>query len=32
MMSMRKIACFLEEGTPSGGPDGAFLVWVEGRM
>jgi hypothetical protein len=31
-MSMHKIATFLGEGTPSGGPGGAFLVWIEGRM
>ncbi len=31
-MPVRKIACFLEEGTPSGGPGWAFLVWIEGRV
>lgn len=30
-MSVRKIAYFLGEGTPSGGPGWAFLVWIEGQ-
>jgi hypothetical protein len=31
-MPVLEIACFFGGGTPSGGPGGAFLVWIEGRI